>query len=752
MATSKRSKHETKPEQAEGFKDGYVRSSHDHPKWRVGDAERSPLKVKGGMVASPDLTGRWMDKSFTYFLFINQVGDHLELMFALVESGYSGKQSDSPADEVRSATRLIRLGGTLEDGVVSLYLHHPDKPLDSTMLPCGELRAEGNWIDLDLVPVMAQGHYDRDKLAKLEEIATSRAGRLDHAPCLFEHHLHQPWASPELRTASWFPLTPIQYTSLPHFILDARVEVGAKYLLGGTTVLSYVDLVKAYFGLKVEEIGEDLSYLSRRRWQANVAQALDELVKRGYNDALLPPARDGGVDNFGRSDWRYWTLETLAKTSLEVPGIDDARSLYALTKIILDSEAGAGLTNFERYLHLVSAGAGHYYGANIEIFTVEGAPDKAVAKIEAQLKKAVKKGTKRLARGLMSRLPLGAMLGILEVRKEDDPELATGAGDEVPEWIGYYMVILGGVDLSIGASSGIGNEVSSAGQARNVYGQAWGPEQLEGRARLRDLGASAYLGFMGKGLGLTVLTLVGSGKGRPRTPLHINFSGLGDVMGLGGGGSISAKWFGGYAHHLSSATTIEDIGFGAEVETFEYGEHTATAPIHFPINGATPVDAARKLLEIFAACELSALSSERCELVFEGYADQPGDEIKNLILSRNRAISAYNYLKSVMGKRLKLGALEPVPSEKEEIKKYKQANTGDDDTQEEGADAKNKKEEFPIFDPSITSVKIVAHGEPPAESSKTSKESYDSSFRRVDVILNGSIELLLRRMDDGSGS
>jgi len=321
--------------------------------------------------------------------------------------------------------------------------------------------------------------------------------------------------------------------------------------------------------------------------------------------------------------------------------------------------------------------------------------------------------------------------GLLEIRKQVDPD-TPGAELTSPEWVAYYIIGLVGVGKEFGF--GGSSVAESSGEAKNVYGLPWKPEQLEGFAILKDAGAGFHIGPWGKSASVTALSCWGSGKGKPGTPLQINFSGLGKIMGAKGA-SLGIRGLVGRLWHLANFERMPDIDGGRENFEFEYGVHSDAGPIHFPINGAMLEYEGCWLLDIFVATELAALSRPGCEIQIDGYADQPDTSVRNLILSRNRAITCYNYMKNILGpvSGKYLPELSDTLSEKDETAEFKKIE--------------GEKGEGSIKDVSVPPVKIAAHGEPPSDKNKNATQ-YDSSLRRTDIDFNGEVTLSLRRVKD----
>jgi hypothetical protein len=737
MATSKRTSHEQKPDQAADFRGSYEPSSRTQPKARVGSADRSPL-IPTDMQEAVKLTGQWRHDGHRYHLFINHAGPHIEILIALVENGISGGADDFPRDLVRWATRVARLGGDVDPNDRTryhLYLKKDKAPIDSE-LACGTLQHThaGKRVTLDLDFSRLSG--SSKMLPKLESIGSSVAVRYGQTPNLFENHIGHPSISYDVRSALWFPLTTKQAARLPGFIFGARIQASAdNYLRTGGSLQSfgYVDMIHAYF---VTAQDSEITTTQRNQRLANAADALDALVLRAYHDALGLSAEQGGIDEFQVDFWRLATLESLDEDSITVAGHTKPRTLLEHTKHILDTpHAGVSMRHFVELLHLPRRVDGHYYALNLDLIDVDGSAAD-LKKLEELFRTVAEKLGKKVAQRLKRRIPAGALLGLATIRKQDDPAVNPLADNEPAEWEATYAIELAGLEISGSAGAGT-SAINSTGVARNVYGQAWLPEQLTGPAMLFDASGSIFAGGVGKGLGLSYLRCHGSGRGIPLTPLQFNLSGFSGVFGALPGGSVSMSRFSGALHYLDGYMRDEDIEAPPEDRPFEVGP-PGTTVLHFPINEGGLTAEAMVLLEVFAATELAILASRGVTMTIEGYADQPDLDFPNLILSRNRAISTFNYLKNILGDELPIPALEQPEPERVEIAKKKEALA--------------KKQTHTIFIPKSDWVTIGAKGEPAhSEGDEKVKPEYNQEFRRVDLFVGGLVRLTLRRTDDGLG-
>jgi hypothetical protein len=722
LSNPKRERHEGKPDQSPGFRGEHVPSSAAHPKWRVGNADRAPgLRVD--LTQPVRLTGQWRHTDETYHVFINHAGPHIELLIALVEHGNVGKTSDNPRDKARTSNRVFRMGGDVDASDRNLYRLYSQNPqaIDNKDLVCGTLRIKGRGTHVQFALDFSQ-HEVTQAVTKLQAIASSTAERIGDTPNLFENYLHKAWVPVEVRTALWFPPTPKQTATLGSFLLDERIQLDSdNYLqhpIKSPGMFGYEDLVERYFAIQGTAGAFDKLSPQERQWMSNIGSALDALVKRARSSAQQLPAKDGGMDSLGEDGWRVATLQRLADQNLEITA-GYSRSLLTHTYAILDGvPKSASLVNFEQLLHLAPAAGGHDYDAEIELIPLDGMASDG-KKLEKVLRKIAKEQAKKLSKQLKRRIPWGVMAGSLTVKK-----LGVGPFEAT------YLLLMGGLQFSRSAGTGT-VAVKSSGKAERVYGQAWRPEDLPGAAQFIEAGGSLFVRKQGKGISGTLLRCQGSGAGKPPTPLNINFSGLSDIVSPGAGGGVSVAGYVGWIVPITSEGGGVEFDVPEDDVPFDYGVHTSSGPLHFPINGAQLTHDATALLEIFAACELPVLSRRGVALEVHGFADQPGTDFSNKILSRNRAISVYNYIKSILGNDLAAPELRDVVSEA--VEKSRADRLG---------------EKYVPEDPSNgEAAKIVAWGEQ-GEAEQSGGARYDSRHRRAEIYVNGQVRLMLRRKDD----
>jgi hypothetical protein len=503
-----------------------------------------------------------------------------------------------------------------------------------------------------------------------------------------------------------------------------RIELDSRDYLPRTSEhsrsYSYIELVERYF--QIQSSAESFGSLGqqKRMWMSNIALALDKLVEKARGLATRTSVRNGGIDEIQADHWRHLTLDALTKKRIELDK-GHFRSLLTLTQAILDGVGGDTLRNFEWHLHMTSAGV-HEYEAELELLPVDEVINDA-HELGKLLRKFVKQGS-RAARRILRRIPAGALIGSLVVRKRQHGPFEA-----------RYVIILIGAKFSrsVGTGSGL---IRATGVAKNSYGQAWRPEHFPGRVVFLELGASASAGGSGKGGSMTLMTCHGSGPSKPPAALGFNLSGLSDIIAVGAGGGVAFMYLHGWILPIDADGGDVDLAPLGKDTTFVYGAHSAVGPLHFPINGAKLTDEAAALLEIFACCELPVLSRKGVTVEVNGYADQPDKPLRNEILSRNRAISVYHFLKNILGDELATPELKEIPTEKKEYDDAKKA--------------KAEGESYTIVDPSdgVGRVKIVGHGAPKSSEETKKKAEYDPELRRADLWIDGDVRIALHRKAD----
>ena len=700
---------------------------------------RMPEK-RGSIATWPRLTGTYRDNSNGFYIHINQAGPHLELMVAFMESGTSPTQHPYPDDSWRTKTRVVRMGAQRIDEplrIFELYIEPEGGPVDDDTRRCGTLQLLDHPTDQDRYRLQialalddVKGQYDSTKLSKLSAISKAYADRVSTRPTLFEHHIGDARISWSLRTQLWFPITPAQIKRLPSHAYGSRVKRDGVNYGRGSKAFGYIDLIRAYFTVVDDD---ELSEGTADARCKNIAEALDLLVGRMYSDAKVPTATAGGIDDYYLPYWRSAILTFLHEEQLVAKGDQKPKSLLEHTQFIIEqTESFVKFDNFATLLAVGPASETHYYEVVIEVINFDGGVFGQVMNFLARKFRKLKKSVVgKIVKKLMYAFPGGGVVGAVKITKLEPPNINPDP-QRTPEWEAEYLLTLGGLKSGAGYGGGA-NEVMGTGHAWSYYGGAWKPHRLHGEANLSELSGSISGAGEGKGYGVGNLTLHGSGSSKP-PPLHFNMTGFSDVRGLFPDASYSMVGYGGKLWYLEAL--IEDVDqmyTPPKDQAFEYGFHAPTEPLHFNINEARLRAEAKHILQVFAACELPLLSREGVELTIEGSADQPGNELENKLLSRNRAVSLFVYLKNLLEGDLAVGELKAIPEdEKEEIKEIIEKRKHDP--------------KAPIFVPSNDNVTIIALGEP--QSSEGGEKLYDQRYRRAQMNVDSIVALSLRRMRD----
>ena len=367
--TPLRADHEWKPEQAAGFMDGtYAQSTRDDPKRRVGNAQRKPWPRFDG-VEKKRLTGQWLDEQGRCHVFINQAGQHLEVLVTVVANGHMGTGAKGRQDAERLKNRVYRFGGDLDGGTkYSLYLHAPDTPINDKSLQCGFFHVESSGqqltIEFDFGGALAE-KLSPDSIARLQQhlgkLHGARCERTGTGPNLLDRQLARDEIPAQVRTTQWFPPTRQQDAALRKVLLDTKVRADDEnYLLEGQGArlerlrsFAYPELVQRYFAIQSKHSSLDALGPIERGRLTNIASALDELVRRAHSTAYVTPAEAGGIDSFQDDYFRLASLGALAGTPAHVSG-GPKRNLLTSTRAIIDGAPGRSrIDHFDRLLGIL---------------------------------------------------------------------------------------------------------------------------------------------------------------------------------------------------------------------------------------------------------------------------------------------------------------------------------------------------------------------------------------------------------------
>ncbi|EDM79615.1 hypothetical protein PPSIR1_21344 [Plesiocystis pacifica SIR-1] len=655
-------------------------------------------------------------------------------MISAIESGDIGVYNN---DNYRMDALIVRVGADPRssdpDGVYRLYLRSKDEPPDSLAKPCGKLyevyEDDGKGgVELQLgIDLSIASYVGGKKAARFASVAQARFVRTQGVPTVLEHRLRSGWIPNEVRTREWFPITPKQVAAMSKTIKDARIDLDPNEVMfdaepGSPKVsFGYGDLLLCYFAAQALDPLFILSGDSPESKMQHAASALNKLVAKAWDAARALPETSGGINQHHIEDWRVATLRTLASETLTVPkGVP--RSWLTHTQAMLDGKPEyADVGHFRKLLLLYDLHPHETYEAEITLtdYTLDGdgkGKGKKKPRKRNPFKKIFGKPWKRVRKKLGKKIPFGGLVGTLSVEKK-----GVGAFKAT-----YYVTVWG---VKVSKSVGEGQMVvSGKGTAKGVVGQMWKPEDLVGNVDLFDASGGAAKG-KGKAVGVTTLRVWGGPDSAPEAPITFVFPGFSEafsgraVAGVGGfrGAGVMR------AINLQNGDVLLDI---PDVkDPFDFMVHASSAPIHFPINGARLRANARHALRVFAACELPQLLTPGAMIEVHGFADRPDTETRNLILSRNRAVSLYVYLKNILGPDFPGPELEALPPEDQELEDQRNAQEPDD---------------FMIRDPSegVEGVDVYWYGETKAEDEY---EGYDHELRRAELYVDAKLRLRLHR-------
>jgi len=590
--------------------------------------------------------------------------------------------------------------------------------------------------------------------ANLETVAV----RSSTQPVLLDRYLARPSVPYHVRTHFWFPLTPKQRADLPGLARSLRYEQvlvdpeqGYKLLkqgLGGR-VMDVYDLLAAARSLGIHH--EDT--IPRN----NIVTAIDRIVGRVFERAYTTPPYEGGLGVDELVHLQPYVLRLLEGWCLEPTEEHGRQTLATALQRLVDraSYDKAEYSHLEKYLGISPRGwRGFEFEVEVTALEVLDFGDettkkklekggKAFDKLKELLEEKLGEKLPKLGKlkKITKYLPVSYLVGHIRVQYKGVVEGDTGGPQDEP-WEAYYAFALAGLSLSKSAGDA-GQSVKMSGTTIVRASTPPVKEELEGALSYLEGDLFAGLKLKGDGdkgeleesvmLSKSMLTFHGS----EQSPAVSFLFGAELSEGLAGAG-VGVQTLAGATWLLEGGESriVLEPKNGKEEAAFEsyWQDHVPSLAVHFPINGArlpVPTEAERErmreqgtisvkeALDAFAACELPLIANPAARIEIDGYADAPGTEEKNMELSRSRAASAYNYLKSILGERFMGGA--------------------------------------PSFDPKDTArVILTGHGEPPKndETKPGSGEQFDPKERRTDIKISlsmgnagteGSLEWQLRR-------
>ena len=729
------------------------------PQLRVSNAERSPQPFVD-LTQTPSLTGTWFDTKGRYRLFINHVGKHVEGLLTLVSTHINyndlkaGRDARIPTDwglpekETHLKPLAFRFAGDASEAGYLLTVPKwigawdPYRPSKYSGLP-NELVGTLGVVGRDQVSLVFDlpfwsrwpevdgfGQFDPD--GRVHTVAR----RHDEQPVLLDRYLGRSRVPFHVRTAYWFPLTPIQAEKVPAFadrIRTQTVPVDPKTfrLRRGGTRMDLYDLLIAE-----RELGMEYQDALTRN---ELMKAVNEIVWRVFERPALESPLNGGFGVAHFSYLKFQILRILDAWQLE-PADAQRHSVGTALMRALDrvDEGRSDVSKIKRYLGLGGRGWRTFrYEIEIRLFKLLSFEDKKTQeayekakKWSDRLKKEIEKyaenadeGLRRLKK-ITKYLPLTYMAGWATVKftgvvEDEDPtgEPRDDKKEEAP-WTAEFGFVLSGLKMSksAGDSLTIKKGVAEVRAAtpptkEDLEGMiAYGQGDLFGGI---DVSKGEGKGSWGGKVGGSKAAMSFYGSSKAPSVAFILDGALGENKE---GAAAGFKVLYGDAWLLDG--THKDIILAEDERGNAFDEYwidrVSQVAVHFPINGARlPVPTAseedimyetghlsvRGALETFAACELPLLAHPLAGIKIDGYADPPDDPVRNQTLSENRAKSVRNFLFGILGDSLTWG-MSDVELE------------------------------------TIHRVVVEGHGEPGAPSRREKsgiKEEYDAELRRVDV-------------------
>ena len=537
--------------------------------------------------------------------------------------------------------------------------------------------------------------WTKKQLAKLpiRDTFRTRLVRHDSQPVLLDRYLARESIPFNVRTQYWFCMTPQQVRELPSFA--ARIQTQRSYPLDPQTFLRtpHGQRMDLYDLLMAErELGMGQLEQGPRH---NVLSAIDFIVDKVFEFPHGPSVPEGAFGVSHDLELRSRVLRLLDDWQLEATAKHPKEAVStALLRALDRAFPNPGeFRNLEKHLGLGPRGWRKFrYELELDLFELISFEDEDGKRRYEQAKKASKRIRKvfddlleqtskpfKKFKRITKYFPVGTLFGWARVTfvgtiEYADPSRTPGdRGVEDPPWVAEFGFFLSGIKLDKSAGDGL--------VRKKGISEQWGPrpatpEELVGALTYAQGEAVGLINVTGKGehakdswggkvgYDKAFLSFLGSSQNAVGFWLDgavgENSSGLGaGLMGLGG-----------YAWLLAGhAGDVEIAPDGKEEDEFDdyWSDRVAELAVHFPINGARipkPTDdemvwmfenqqlSVGEALEAFAACELPLLSHPYAGIRIDGFADAPGTVDDNEELSKNRAKSVWNYLRSLLGDAL----------------------------------------------------------------------------------------------------
>jgi hypothetical protein len=559
------------------------------PHLRVGNECRDVVHYPD-LTVTPNLTGRWVDTKGRFNLFVNQAGPHLECLLALVVNGNRPK-----VEEKKDGDHIDERGKELCFRLLADRLDEKNYLL--AWRDDHEVEHGLGLLEVDASSDELGFKLDDGQKEDIQRLQGAKMSRLDDRPSLFERYVGAKSVSPSIRSAYWFPLTPQQEAFLPRHIIRFR---GKMKTASGTVQATLEQMIRAWINLERDHEGLVLDGHRQTK-----AEEIDQFVLDAVNAAQTTPVEDGGIHEFQQPSHGNFAVTALAAETMVFLG--ERRSLYEMLTIILERIPRLDrIRHIPKYLHIDGRSTKEY---------------------EAELVlKTTTRAYKKFLRG-------GFVEGELELVRLN-----------APVWEAKYRLF--------GVTAGVEHNDDAPPiklKGKSTFAGTWLPEQIPGPFFSTDVSITAF----GTTRAFVLLTLIGSGPGRPKGALALELEAADKGKGLGG--KISGMTHVGSVTMVGNSKNTPDITPSTgkkEMYTFALdGEHQHV----YATNNATltPEDQAR--LNRFVATELVAFSDPSTEKTVVGHADRPHTDEDNLELSRHRADTVVNYLQAILGRDIDAG-------------------------------------------------------------------------------------------------
>lgn len=590
-------------------------STRLQPACRVSHAGRkqapSDEALRAQLRSLPYLTGRYVEETGLYNLFINHAGTHIECLLAFVDTGRLptvGKFEDE-----RVTQSIARFGGDYEEGGDEYELYAAFDPADRVGV-LGLEDQDGQRLRLVF--------FEDNAPPKLLQVANTIAVKVNDEPALFERYLTSIGVRSIFRTNHWFALTPQQVLHLESdFVADFRDDFDTNL---GRRKMGIAELIEHYF-----EQSLSVPSFVRRQVNRTNAEAIDDFLAKLTSHVLSRRVQDGGL-HIAHMD----ALVLVAR--------------FKLGHLTAKPGPTAHPDNFVRIIHRIcNEQTGAFSSQNLRAYGF--IPTDVICEFEASFELD---GAETDA-GPGS---AGAWIGQLTLKKTKGAQFSRFAGKRDVATFPLAFASYGG-----GWGLMVSTFMSGSGFASS--GHDWLAEQIPGPATAGGASVDVALGI-GLSYGVTTMILSGDpGAGAPSVPLMIHFDPpktWSAAMTFGLGGSVGGKALHGRVLHPEAKPTADDaLEVLPKIGSASYLKHLALEEkIHYCTNDAQLTDEAKRYIATVAALELPALYAAESRLKIKGYADRKGKSDDNEVLALARAANVRTHLEDVLVVALDKGLIK----------------------------------------------------------------------------------------------